>query len=87
MNKNFTQNKICDFCGKNATCLCFECLNYFCEQCYKIIHDIKKDSQHKKENIDYFVPIDIKCPYHPKIPLNLFCVNEKGKYNYIIFIL
>ena len=82
MNNNLlNQTKKCDLCRKNANCVCFECVQYFCEQCYKIIHDIKKDSQHKKESIDFFVPIDIKCPYHPKNPLNLFCINEKGKIN------
>jgi len=34
-------------------------------------------NNHKKENIDYFVPIDTKCPDHPQNPINLFCVDEK----------
>ena len=43
-----------------------------------MIHDIKKNPQHKKENIDPFVPIDIKCPEHPMDRMNLFCLDEKG---------
>ena len=38
----------------------------------------KENSNHKKENIDYILPIDTRCPEHPKIPLNLFCLDEKG---------
>ena len=73
------QFKDCDLCNRvNATCLCFKCYSYFCESCYKVIHDIKKDPQHKKENIDSFVPIDVKCPDHPDHPVYLFCAEEKG---------
>ena len=44
-----------------------------------MIHDVKNDPEHKKESIDPFIPIDIKCPEHPKDRMNLFCLNEKGK--------
>ena len=67
-------------CDSTATCLCFQCNNYFCENCYKIIHDLKKNTIHKKENIDPFIPIELKCPKHIQNPMNLFCINEKGKY-------
>ena len=82
MEKVEKQFKICEICYSNATCLCFECNNYFCERCYKVIHDIKNDPKHKKENIDPFIPIELKCPIHLKNPMNLFCINEKGKKNY-----
>ena len=76
--------KQCDICGTNASCLCFDCINYFCESCFKLIHDKKINSGHKKEKIDLYIPIDLKCKDHPKIPLNLFCIDEKGKLtNYI----
>ena len=75
--------KLCEVYESNATCLCFQCNNYFCEICYKMIHD-KNKSNHKKENIDPFIPIELKCPIHPQNPINLFCVNENGKY--IIYI-
>ena len=71
--------KECEMCDSNATCLCFKCNNYFCENCYKLIHNLKKNLSHKKENIDPFVPIELKCPYHPQDRMNLFCINEKGK--------
>jgi hypothetical protein len=73
--------KDCSICKSNATCLCFECNNYFCERCYKLIHDTKKDPQHKKENIDSFVPIDLYCPEHPKNRIDLFCLDDRGKLN------
>ena len=74
-NKNI---KECDICGVNATCLCFNCLKYFCESCYKFIHDKQKNCNHKKEQIDPYVPIDLKCPEHPINPITLFCLDDKG---------
>ena len=74
-NKNI---KECDICGVDSTCLCFNCIQYFCESCYKYIHDKQKNSNHKKESIDPYVPIDLKCPEHPIIPITLFCLDEKG---------
>ena len=79
MNNSSNKLKECEFCRTNATCLCFKCSNYFCDKCFKVIHGLEKNANHKKENIDYYVPIDIKCQYHPLNPLNLFCVDEKGK--------
>ena len=70
--------KLCDICEINATLLCLNCSSYFCDSCYKFVHDKKAKTQHKKEKIDPFVPIDIKCPDHPNNPMNLFCVDEKG---------
>ena len=81
--KNF---KACDLCGAQAIFLCLECLaNYYCDSCYKLIHDKKEKNNHKKEKLDYFIPIDTRCPKHPKVSLNLFCLDEKGNiqiYNY-----
>ena len=73
---NFLQ--LCEFCGAEAKNLCFECLEYFCDSCFKIIHEKKLKINHKKETIDLYVPIDLKCPEHPKVPINLFCIDEKG---------
>ena len=81
-NKN---NKQCEICGESATSLCLECIMYFCDECYKYVLNKKLNSQHKKEKIDFFVPIDTKCPEHPKVILNIFCVNEKGKIYYFNF--
>ena len=79
--------KQCEMCkDEEATALCFDCYNYFCEACYKCVHDRKKNSNHKKEKIDFFVPIDTICPEHKKSPMNLFCIDEKGKIYIIILI-
>jgi hypothetical protein len=85
MEKNENFIKKCGICESDATCLCLDCLNYFCEICFKFIHE-KKKSNHKKEKIDLYVPIDIKCPEHQNGILDLFCIEEKGKISYLIFI-
>ena len=53
-------------------------MNYYCDSCFKIAHSKEETQSHKKEKIDYYVPIDLKCPEHNLIPMNLFCVDEKG---------
>ncbi len=86
MKKQISLIKKCEFCGSNASCLCFKCLEYFCESCFKCIHDKELKSQHKKEEIDPYVPIDLKCLEHPNNPNNLFCLEEKDKLFFYIFI-
>ena len=86
MEKKNNLIKVCDLCGEKATCLCFQFKLYFCDRCHKFIHDFKINSQHKKESIDYFIPIDLKCPEHNKVPLNLFCIDEKGILYIFIFL-
>ena len=81
--KNFKQ---CELCKIEASSLCQNCMSYYCDECYKYIHSKKENDNHKKEKIDYFVPIDTKCQEHPKIPINLFCIDEKGKYNFLFII-
>ena len=75
------QNKVkkCEICQAEATSIWYKCFSYFCESCFKFVHDKQPNRDHKKEKIDYFVPIDIKCPEHTKNIINLFCVDEKGK--------
>ena len=70
--------KKCEICNSFAKFLCYKCISYFCEGCFKYVHDKEYNSKHKKEEIDAFVPIDTKCPEHSKSPMNLFCVEEKG---------
>jgi len=79
MEFNQKNYKICEICKVEATSLCIECNSYYCDRCFKFIHDINENKNHIKEKIDYFVPIDTKCPAHPTIPINLFCCDEKGK--------
>ena len=83
MEKKQNNNKLCEICKEMATSLCFECLMYLCESCFKFIHDKQINKNHKKEKIDYFAPIDIKCTEHPKDRINLFCIEEKGKKYYL----
>lgn len=40
----------------------------------------KKNSNHIKQALDPYIPILLKCPKHPEVPLNLFCLDEKGTY-------
>ncbi len=80
MEGNPIRIKKCEICNANATNICFQCYSYFCESCFKFIHDKENNVYHIKEKIDYFVPIELKCHNHPKI-INLFCLNEKGNLN------
>jgi hypothetical protein len=70
--------KKCEVCGIDATCLCFQCMNYYCDSCCKFHDKNEQNKSHKKDKIDYFVPIDLKCPEHKLYPNGLFCINEKG---------
>ena len=79
-NNKAKNNKICEICKINAICLCFQCNSYFCESCYKFVHEKQINSNHKKENIDPFISIDLKCPEHPLDRMSLFCLDEKGKF-------
>ena len=85
--------KYCDICKSQATFLCPFCLggagHYYCDSCYKMNHDKNENMNHKKEKIDYYLPIDIRCNVHQNVPLNLFCLDEKGNiilYYIILFI-
>ena len=71
--------KKCEFCKKEGTCLCFKCMSYFCDACFKQAHEEEDYKSHKKDKIDLYAPIDIKCPLHKLHPMDLFCVNEKGE--------
>ena len=77
--------KFCEYCEANATCLCFECLEYYCDSCFKSNHEKKLKSKHERDNIDPFIPFNLKCPIHSKVPNNLFCSDEKSKFIYFIF--
>ena len=81
MKENQKNEKQCEICGSLATNLCLKCISYFCDECYKYVHNKQINSQHKREKIDYFASIDTKCVDHPKDRISLFCVDEKGKKN------
>ena len=71
--------KKCEICQIDSTCLCFKCMSYFCDICFKSAHSNEERKYHKKDKIDNFAPIDIKCKSHKLYPMDLYCVNEKGK--------
>ena len=76
VEKNF---KKCDICkAKEAKSLCPQCFSYYCDKCFKVVHEEEINKEHKKEEIDYFVPIDKRCPEHEGDNISLFCINEKG---------
>ena len=79
MEKLKYKEKLCEICDEVAKSLCLKCNSYFCDSCYKFVHGKEKNKNHKKEDIDPFIPLNTKCPEHPNIPLNLFCVDDKGK--------
>ena len=75
-------SKKCDICKLEATCLCHKSMCYFCDSCFKYVHSKDANKNHTKENIDYYIPFDLKCPEHNLHVMDLFCVDEKGKYTY-----
>lgn len=79
MKEEEIKDKKCDLCKEIATNICFDCLFYLCDSCFKLLHEKKANSGHKREEIDPFISININCPEHPKIPMNLFCIKEKSK--------
>ena len=85
MKENNIDDKKCELCKEQATNICYECCLYLCASCFLYLHEKKANLFHKKEDIDPFISIDIKCPGHPTVPMNLFCSSEKSK-NYIIYI-
>ncbi len=62
-------------------------MSYFCDKCYILAHNNEEFKSHKKDKIDFNVPIDLKCQEHKLYPLGLFCTTDKGNiYNYLYFI-
>ena len=76
------EEKSCEICQSLATNLCLKCFAYYCDSCYRLVHNKKDKNQHKKEKIDNLVPIETKCPEHQKYPKELFCIEDKSKFFY-----
>ena len=83
MEGNF-QIKKCEVCRDEAKYLCDKCMQYFCDSCFQIAHKNEETKFHTKGKIDYFCPIDTKCLIHKTHPLDLFCIDEKGKLHIFI---
>ena len=76
--------KQCGICKSPANFICFDCsTNFYCEKCFKTIHNKTNNLFHPKFEIDYFIQAKTLCQEHPTIPLNLFCLTENG--NYILY--
>ena len=78
------QEKNCELCKEKATFFYFDCSFYLCDSCYKFLHEKKANINHKKEEIDPYVSMDIKCPNHPNNKINIFCIEEKSKLYFFI---
>ena len=78
MEKKENNISKCEICLTDATCACYKCMSYFCDSCFKLSHKNEERKSHNKEKIDYFVPINLKCPEHNLYPIGLFCLNDKG---------
>ena len=44
---------------------------------------ISKTLKESKEKLDYYILLDMKCLVYNLVPLNLFCVDDKGNYIYL----
>ena len=86
MKENKINDKKCELCKEPATNICYDCCLYLCHSCFTFLHEKTTNLFHKKEEIDPFISIDIKCPEHPNVPMNLFCSEEKSK-KFIIHII
>ena len=71
--------KKCYTFREDPTSICFQCMFYFCDYCFKNRHSKEDTKNNKKEKIDYYLTFEVRCHKHELIPMNLFCVNEKGK--------
>ena len=45
-------NKKCEVCLAEATCLCYKCMSYYCDICFKSAHKDERRASHKKEKVD-----------------------------------
>ena len=48
MEDNMKGEKECVGCEEVATIVCFDCKNYYCEDCFSLMHKKKKTSKHRK---------------------------------------
>ena len=79
------ENKKCQICKEIPTYLCYDCKNYYCDKCFKFIHDIQVNPNHKREKIDSLIQVEFKWFEHPEHPICLFCAEEKDKTIFLIF--
>ena len=73
------EEKKCELCKDLATNVCFDCSIYLCDSCSKFLHEKSTNLKHEREIINPYISMNIKCQKHPKIPVSLFCLDEKSK--------
>ena len=73
------EQKECSRCEENATFVCFDCKDYYCENCFNLMHQKAKNKFHKKEEISPFLSIELKCLRHERYQITSFCLTDKGK--------
>ena len=79
MEKEKNIKKSCDLCKDIATKICFDCSLNLCDSCFDFLHKKKTNSEHNSETIESCASLNFRCPEHPTIQMNLFCVKEKHK--------
>jgi hypothetical protein len=77
-------DKECCFCKGSSTTICFKCMNYYCDSCFNICHKDEKIKNHEKEKIDELINIEVRCSLHELVPMNLFCLDDKGNLKYYL---
>ena len=53
-------------------------MSYFCDSCFNLGHKNEERKSHKKQKTGNFIDYEVKCPEHKLVPLNLFCLDDKG---------
>ena len=79
MEKVTNVEKECDLCKDLVVKVCFDCSLYLCDSCFNFLHEKKTNLEHNSESIESFRSLNFRCPEHPTLPMNLFCVKEKSK--------
>ncbi len=85
MDNYIKRIKYCEICKEEASTICFNCINYFCNSCSNFIHSKKINKAHIRDKIDIYKLFDIKCKIHPNKSLEFFCIDENSNYIYINF--
>ena len=78
MVDNDDGQKLCISCEEDATIVCFDCKNYYCESCFSFFHKKAKNKNHKRAEISSVLPIEINCLKHQGYQIISFCLTDKG---------
>ena len=84
MNQKSSNIKKCEICENEATSLCFKCISYFCDSCYKFIHDKQNNSLHKRKKQIIMFQQTQNAQITPKFLLLYFVLMKKVNKFYFI---